>query len=281
MTVYGDGDLAKLQSIELDMLRVVDEFCREHDISYFLDGGTCIGAVRHGGFIPWDDDIDIGMMREDYEHFIKLFQADPPQGYSVHTFSDTPGYSYMFAKVYKDGTKFYTRESIDAGLDSCIYLDVFPYDYVDPSLSDKSLLKLINRALFWQRMMYLRHTARPAIQPTARLRSAQKALCRVAHGAVKTLFTMESLVSRYDACVNEICGKATLENARLICCIQDFGPLRKDDILPPAPVEFGGWMFPAPCNLDAYLSAVYGDYMTLPPEDKRKTHAPEVIDFGE
>ena len=93
MASYAAKDLKKLQMVELDMLRTVDEFCRAHGLTYFLDGGTCIGAVRHGGFIPWDDDIDLGMMREDYERFVALFREQPPEGYSVHTVENTENYS--------------------------------------------------------------------------------------------------------------------------------------------------------------------------------------------
>ena len=108
------------------MLKAVDKFCKENGITYFLDGGSCLGAVRHGGFIPWDDDIDVGMMRSDYERFVRLFQENPPEGYSLHTHLNTENYSYLFAKVYREGTRFLARESLDAGLESCIYLDVFP-----------------------------------------------------------------------------------------------------------------------------------------------------------
>ena len=101
--------LKKLQDIELDILIMLKDFCLQHDISWFLDGGTVLGAARHKGFIPWDDDIDIGMLREDYDRFVSLAKTELPSGYSLHDWSNTPGYSAMFAKVYKDNTKFYTE----------------------------------------------------------------------------------------------------------------------------------------------------------------------------
>lgn len=94
--------LKKLQDIELDILIMLKDFCLQHDISWFLDGGTVLGAARHKGFIPWDDDIDIGMLREDYDRFVSLAKTELPSGYSLHDWSNTPGYSAMFAKVYKD-----------------------------------------------------------------------------------------------------------------------------------------------------------------------------------
>lgn len=280
MATYPDEDLKKLQHVELEMLKAVDAFCREHGITYFLDGGTCIGAVRHGGFIPWDDDIDLGMMRADYERFVRLFEADPPAGYSIHTVQNTENYAYMFAKVYREGTKFLAQEALDAGLDSCIYLDVFAYDYVDPALSDADLSKCISRAMFWQRVMYLYYTANPAIQPTESFRSLKRVACRVAHGLVRLLFSPAAIAANYNKYVKRLSRGGSSEKSDRICCVQDFGSLRADDVLPPQPVTFEGSMFDAPRDIDAYLTMMYGDYMTLPSEEKRKTHSPEVLDFG-
>lgn len=280
MTAYDPEVLKKLQSVELEMLKTVDAFCKEYSIQYFLDGGTCIGAVRHGGFIPWDDDIDLGMMRSDYEKFIRLFEENPPDGYSIHTHTNTKNYPYLFAKVYREGTKFLAQESIDAGLDSCIYLDIFAYDYVASAIDETSLKKCIDNAMFWQRVMYLYYTPNPAIQPTATLRSLKKAVSKVGHHVVRALYTPDRVAARYDKWVERLRqGDGAATNR--ICCVQDFGSLKTEDVLPPEPVGFEGANFPAPHDIDAYLTMMYGDYRVLPPEDKRKTHSPEVIDFGD
>lgn len=280
MSVYAEEDLKRLQQVEYDMLCAVDLFCRAHDIEYFLDGGTCIGAVRHGGFIPWDDDIDLGMMREDYERFIELFERNPPEGYSVHTFENTRNYPYLFAKVYREGTRFLAQESIDAGLDSCIYLDIFPYEYVDPSLDDAQLGNCIEKAMLWQRVMYLYYTPNPAIQPTASFRILKQWASKIAHRLVRFFMSPEGIAERYKKNIEQIShGGAPSVSAR-ICCVQDFGFLEAQDVLPPKEVWFEHAMFRAPRDIDAYLTMMYGDYMELPPEDKRKSHSPKVLEFG-
>ena len=94
--------LLKLQSVELEILLVIASFCEEHQITWALDSGTALGAARHKGFIPWDDDIDISMPRNEYERFAKLAQNSLPEGYSFHYFSNTEGYSGFFGNIYKD-----------------------------------------------------------------------------------------------------------------------------------------------------------------------------------
>lgn len=85
--------LRKLQLTELEILDVISCFCKERGISWFMDSGTCLGAVRHGGFIPWDDDIDIGMLREDYDVFCEAAARELPDGYSLHTPLNTNNYA--------------------------------------------------------------------------------------------------------------------------------------------------------------------------------------------
>lgn len=105
-----DSALTQLKAVELSILNAVGFLCDKFGIKWWLDGGTCLGAMRHKGFIPWDDDIDIGMMRSDYDRFCSIASTELPDGYSFHDSRNSSGYAAMFCKVYKDGTRFENQE---------------------------------------------------------------------------------------------------------------------------------------------------------------------------
>lgn len=128
---YPQDSLQRLQAIERDIVAVIDKICRENDIEYFIDGGTCLGAVRHGGFIPWDDDVDLGMPKADYDRFCAIAPELLPAGYSLHTSTNTRGFSGLWAKVFKDGTRFIDDNSREAGCEQGVFVDIFPYCQLD------------------------------------------------------------------------------------------------------------------------------------------------------
>ena len=129
--------LRKIQETELSILETISRFRDENGIRFFIDGGTLLGAVRHGGFIPWDDDIDIGMLREDYDKFCKLAEDGLPAGYSLHTSTELEGLCGAVRKgVQGRSPSLQNQEGRDAGSSMGIFVDVFPYDrlYEDGSL---------------------------------------------------------------------------------------------------------------------------------------------------
>lgn len=151
-----DEALKKLQLNELEILKTIAALCDEHGIAWFIDAGTLLGAARHQGFIPWDDDIDIAMLRSDFDRFIEVARGHLPDGYSLHTFGNTPGFAGMFAKVYRDGTVFATRETQEAGCDQGIFVDIFPYDFLEPD--ERIEAKQRRTAKLWQSASYLWHS---------------------------------------------------------------------------------------------------------------------------
>ena len=134
--------LRQLQLAELDILLEIDRVCTENNIKYFLDSGTALGAVRHKGFIPWDDDIDICMMRDDYEKFIRLAPEKLSQKYFLQTLKTDPGYNKLHAKVRKNGTVFKEDANLMRNMNHGLFVDIYPFDYLPKH--GKKLFILLN-----------------------------------------------------------------------------------------------------------------------------------------
>ena len=143
----------ELRKIQLDLLQKTADFCESNGLRYFLCGGTLIGAVRHKGYIPWDDDIDIAMPRSDYEKFISIFNR-PQNYYQVMSFETNPDYAYAFAKVYDNRTilkELHYKGTIGA------YIDVFPADAVKDAAQIRKIM-LLHKVLNTKRANYYHRT---------------------------------------------------------------------------------------------------------------------------
>ena len=123
-----DGKISYIREQELELLKVVDKICSENSITYFLSGGTMLGAARHKGFIPWDDDIDIAMLREDYERFKKACIEQLPQKYEYQSYTNKDGYHYFFDKITIKDTYFSTKYSDKFDMRKGIFMDIFVFD---------------------------------------------------------------------------------------------------------------------------------------------------------
>ena len=122
--------ISKVQAVICEIMQQIDTICRRHNLTYFAIGGTALGAVRHQGFIPWDDDIDIGMPRKDYEAFMRYAAEELPQGYFLQTFATEKKTPFYFAKIRKDNTKFVEFYLRDLDIHQGIFVDIFPFDNV-------------------------------------------------------------------------------------------------------------------------------------------------------
>lgn len=271
--------LKKLQTAELEILQVVQDFCDKNGIRFFIDGGTLLGAVRHGGFIPWDDDIDIGMLREDYDKFCKLAEDGLPKGYSLHTSRNSKGYAALFAKVYKDGTVFENQEGRDAGSSMGIFVDVFPYDrlYEDGSLRRKQ----IKSASMAQRRCYLYHSTSITVPHRGLAGSLEKGCCRILHSLERVRVADPAVYQwMFDSSVPDP-AKAVVTNECLTLVWPNMEPVELDDIFPTIDVVFEDREFPAPRKTEEYLSNMYGNWWEIPKPEDRHTHLPLYVDFGD
>lgn len=272
------GALKKLQQTELEILLVVSEFCRSNDITWFLEGGTALGAARHAGFIPWDDDVDIAMLREDYDRFCELAATGLPRGYSLHTSRNTSGCASLFAKVYKDGTLFENQETRDAGHRQGIFIDVFPYDYLPSDARERR--RMIRDASISQKLSYLYHSRSVTVPHKNALGLAERAVCQVVHWVLRAfIHDVGWFQNAYDRAAKR--DDVELTDKCLSLVWPNMEPIPVDRLVPATTIEFEGHPLPAPHDLEYYLDNMYGDWRQIPKPKDRHTHLPLLIDFGD
>lgn len=244
-----DNSSLRLYQLHLvDLLKDFDKICKEIGVKYWLSQGTVLGAVRHGGFIPWDDDVDVEMTYADYKKFCKAFVETDK--YVVQTIHNDTHYTLPFAKFREKSAPINDASSIISSYYKYRgpFIDIFYSEY-----SFKFISKIINK--FYVGAAYLK--IRFGINFTTNLLSS-------------TL---------------KYCGEILSRTAR---CTLKFFPGKKyglgygshfyevesnpSDIFPLSSIEFESVSFPAPNNFDGYLEKIYGDYMRLPEDVERKTH---------
>lgn len=145
-----DGKLQHIREMELELLKTVDKICRDNKIMYFLSGGTMLGAIRHKGFIPWDDDIDIAMLREDFVKFKEIIKKQLPNKYKYQSFENKDGYHYFFDKITINDTYFSTKYSDDFEMQKGISMDIFVFDKTS---DNKFMQKLHFKSLMMLRLL--------------------------------------------------------------------------------------------------------------------------------
>lgn len=254
--------LRKLQLTQLEIAREIKRVCEKNGIRYFLCCGSFLGAVRHQGFIPWDDDLDIGMLRQDYVRFCELAPKELDSRFCLQNWHTDPDYSLPFAKVRLRNTLLLENKSAPLA-ENGIYVDIFPFDNApeEPSAQRAMARRLVT--LF--RLKLMKSGMRPWMEGD-RLHW-KKRVGYLPYQLLALMTGRESLIRRFE----EIAGSAP--RGKLVCRQRAWSRL---DCYQRAWCEelgeysFEGELFPGPRDYDSFLSAIYGDYMTLPPEDQRE-----------
>ena len=248
-----------------EILRNIASFCKKNNINYFLVAGTLLGSVRHKGFIPWDDDIDIGMVRSDYEKFLKLYPSDKNQEYFVQALENDSKYWLSFAKVRKKDTFILEEEVKEKKVNKEIAIDVFPFDTVPDNGYQNFkpiafLIIQIRDAIFHKNLH---------IKPSRFITKILKIF------PVKFLYWVQKkLMLKYQ----------NKDTNHLICYCTPYKTskeyIEKSAVLPVKNGEFEGEKFSIMNKPEVYLANIYGaDYMQLPPLEKRVTHGILKVDI--
>lgn len=269
---YTDDLIRKIQLIELDMLKEVDRICRKNNIKYELDGGTLLGAVRNKGFIPWDDDIDIQMLRSDYDRFCDVCKNElDPNKFFLQTYKTDQGYRWGYARILKVGTTFRRADHEMINSKNGIFLDIFPRD----NMPDGSVTKLIyNIECFLARKIGYSIVGRKCEKDYLK-RLGYCFISTVPMSISRKLF--DHLAYRYSD------KHTTYVRTPGWHWKQESKGYKRKWLDNTVEIPFEDMMAYAPKDYDEFLQYMYGpDYMTPPPEDKRKPQHPATyIDFGE
>ena len=256
-------NLRKAQLCLLELLDVFKKICEEEHIQYFLLGGTALGAVRHQGFIPWDDDIDVALFREDYDRFIEIGSKYLPQGMAFRHYSLDENYPNYTMKLVNENVSYVMQKQYTQVRQN-VWIDIFPID----GTPNHSWMRTIHyRILDFHRMMIVFHEIKNVrIDP-------DRALWR------KVLIKMVKIIpvgriinpTRQKKCLDREFRKYSVDRSDYIG--NYMGAYHQREIFPKyyfgsgCPVTFEGGSYTAPAETDRYLSQQYGDYMKLPPAE--------------
>lgn len=254
--------LNEIKQIELQLLKRFDGFCRQHGIRYFLSNGTLLGAVKYNGFIPWDDDVDVLVPREDYDRLIAIFPDG--DGARLVSYERDPEYLFPFAKLC-DTSTVKEEGGLNNGIVLGVNMDVFPLDAWNDDLKKaRREAKQIRR-----QMLFLGLTKRERADSKNRIKYMIKTVlmrhCKKKGGR------------HYIKRISDLCSRRAEKGARYLGC-KAWCIYGEREIIPADVFEdtveigFEDERFPAPIGYDAYLRSLYGDYRKDPPVEKQKTH---------
>ncbi len=272
--MLNDDKLKHLQKCELLIADEIKRICDKNDIRYFMVAGTMLGAIRHQGFIPWDDDMDFGMERAEYEKFCKICKTELSQAFKLQTWDTDNSYPFSFGKIRLNNT--HIRELFASPHNSCdgIFVDIFPFDNAP---DDSKLFKkqgfyyyLFKRAL-WLKKGYGINIKKQGLKQKVKYELISIALAIIPYRYLKYCFNR--VIQKYNA----------IETKRLVFDAPysyEKNCVEREWVLDLTSYPFENNSFPAFKSYNTYLAHLYGDYMELPEIRKRHSHDILSVEFG-
>ncbi len=253
--------MTELQKIEFEMLKEAVRICDELQLRYYLVCGSALGAVKYGGFIPWDDDIDIGLTREDYEIFISKAQAMLPRHIFLQNRKTDPKYPHIFSKLRNSETSFFEKSVADFDINHGVYIDVFPLDGYPSDIAEQRLLEK-EKTSCQKKLSCVFDLPR-------NFKATLGMLLRRACGYRRRT---ASIVDRYTAAISRysthdsaiICNHGNWQGRLEYAAREQYG----NGVM----VSFEGLRVRVPEGYDEYLTQKYGDWRADLPEDRKVGH---------
>lgn len=256
-------DLRKMQLIQLEMLIEVDRICKKHNIKYCIIAGTLLGAVRHKGYIPWDDDADVAMLRTEYEKFCKVCESElDRERFFLQTHTNTEEYRWGYGKIRRVGTEFVRKGQEHMNYATGVFIDIFPLDNVPDRLYIRKLHDLactIVRKMLWSKVG---------------AKSDKNILMRLIYSCI-TIIPRDFIFYMYEVLM-KLSNKKKTKMVRILTFPTPnngfYGYYSKwyeelEDI------QFEGHYFPGVKDYDEYLTFKFGDYRKFPPVEQRQGHS--------
>lgn len=246
-----DGSLLRQHQLRmLEMLQYIDDLCKSNNINYWLSSGTLLGAVRHGGFIPWDDDLDVEMLRPDYDRLIEILKKQKSSKYIIQTYDTDTKYVIPFAKLRDLHSSVVEENSPEYRYNGC-WVDIFPLE--------KNTMPCLKFTVY---IYYF------FLAPYGIIKNRPMVLSKVYKFIIYKLFF--KLIYR----INKI---LPLKKYYHTCGVEFYKSRNLKEIFPLQKIKFEGQLFPAPQKCDSYLSNIYGDYSKIPSINKIETHNLKIV----
>lgn len=276
---YEPQVLRKLQLAQCLIMEDFIKICEENNLDYFIFAGCAIGVERHGGFIPWDDDIDIGMLRADYERFKEIAINNYADRYEILEISENDKFPFLNMEFKRKGTRNVPEIFKDCDVDMGIDVAIYPFDNVADDIKKRK--RQLRSVFFWHKIKILREFGHPVLFMSGWKKKLVSAICLIAH-------TMLKLFHISHAFINKQYLKSALKyndtKTEWVSCFFATTPMensmKRSEIFPLADKKFEYLTVKVPGKNHECLTRKFGDYMQIPPPEKQKNHVPYILDFG-
>lgn len=266
-----EKEIIKLRKAQVKIALEIKRICEKNDIQYFLDAGSMLGAVRHGGFIPWDDDIDIGMTASEYQRFLEVAPRELGEEFFIDNYLVNKECGLVYTKVRLKNTVYIENKGNALAQHNEIFVDVFPYFYISDNLVIRKINAFILAFLSQSILSKSGYKVWKGDKWYKRIKFIPSDIVGKIVSKEYLFLIINKIYSAYDNTDNMCVHAGSAYNYWF------FPKEMFDDYVE---IGFEGYTFNIPSKYDLYLSTAYGNYMEIPPIEKRVTHQITRLEFG-